>query len=106
MSPRPTALVLALTLSLSWASDPEVKKPTKASASRIGYKDGLAYLERRGSEELSDKPFTGIVFWEGEGWRAEVPYLDGVPHGEVIVISNNKLLYRFRYDQGRKILGE
>ena len=107
MSPRLIVAVLALCLSISWAEDPAPAKPTKANASRLGYKeDGLAYLHKRGSAELSETPFTGIAFWEGDNWRAEVPFVKGVKHGEVFVIVNNKVFSRFRYDQGRKIVDE
>jgi hypothetical protein len=31
-------------------------------------------------------------------------YKDGILDGEVVVVANNRLLSRFRYDKGRKIL--
>lgn len=52
---------------------------------------------------LGDKPFTGVAFWEESWGRAEVTYSNGIPDGEVTVVSRNRLLYQFRYDKGRKV---
>lgn len=105
MSPRPIILALALAISLGWAGD-DSPNTIKANASRLIFVEGVAYLAKRGTREPSEKPFTGIAFEEGDNWRAEVPYKDGLKDGEVFVIKNNRIVSRFRYDKGRKILPE
>ena len=82
----------------------EPAKPVKVSASRLISVDGVEYLAKRGTREPGDKPFTGIAFHEGDNWRAEVTYKEGILDGEVVVVANNKLLYRFRHEKGRKVL--
>lgn len=77
-------------------------KARKANAGRLTYKGEVAYLVTAG--KTSDQPFTGTAFWEESWGRAEMEFVDGIPHGEVTVINNNKLLYRFRYEQGKKVL--
>lgn len=57
------------------------------------------------------KPFTGtrvdVDEMKGEReWKAHTNYRDGIPDGEVIVWSEGKELYRFRYEKGKKILPE
>jgi len=37
---------------------------------------------------------------------AEVTYREGILDGEVLVIANDKLLYRFRYEKGVKVVDE
>jgi len=39
-------------------------------------------------------------------WKAHTNYKDGMPDGEVIVWSEGRELYRFRYEKGKKILPE
>ena len=71
-------------------------KLPKANASRLTYdQDGVAYLKK--------VPFTGVAFWEESWGRAEVTYSNGIPHGEVTVVARNRLLYQFRYDQGKRV---
>jgi len=107
MSPRPICAVLALTICIGWAEDPapdsSPEKIPKANASRLIYRGETAFLAKRGTREPSDKPFTGIAFWEGESWRAEVSFKDGIPDGEAVVVANNKVLSRFRYEGGRRV---
>jgi len=57
------------------------------------------------------KPFTGtrvdVDEMKGERqWKAHTNYKDGMPDGEVIVWSEGRELYRFRYEKGKKILPE
>lgn len=87
-------------------------KLPKANASRLVYnQDGVAYLDiktkRKTAEGYQDNthrvPFTGIAFWEESWGRAEVTYSNGIPDGEVTVVSRNRLLHQFRYDKGRKV---
>jgi hypothetical protein len=105
MSPRPICLAVALAASLGWAGE-DPSRPIKANASRLVFVEGVAYLAKRGTREPSEKPFTGVAFEEGDNWRAEVPYKDGIKDGEVFVIKDNRIVSRFRYDKGRKILPE
>ena len=46
--------------------------------------------------------FSGCVFAEGDNWRAEWTYKEGVLDGPVQVTVDEKLLYRFYYEQGQK----
>jgi len=108
------AVVLIVTLSLlSGALAEEPAKLTKANSSRLTYgEDGLAYLKiktkRKTAEGYEDNIrkvlFTGIAFTEGDNWRAEVTYKEGILDGEVVVVANNRLLYRFRYEKGVKVV--
>jgi hypothetical protein len=100
-------------LAVAWAEpDPPAKLP-KANSSRLTHdENGLAYLniktKRKTAEGYEDNVrrvlFTGIAFTEGDNWRAEMTYKDGILDGEVVVVANNQLLYRFRYEKGKKIL--
>ena len=73
-------------------------KIKKVNSSRLIYSNDLAFVKD------SNIPFSGIAFTEGENWRAEVSYKEGILDGEVVVVANKKLLSRFRYDKGKKIL--
>ena len=110
---RPVVLLLSLLVAGALAEEPA--KPPKANSSRLTYdENGLAYLniktKRKTAEGYEDNIrrvlFTGIAFTEGENWRAEVTYKDGILDGEVVVVANNRLLYRFRYEKGVKVVGE
>ncbi len=90
-------------------------KPIKANASRITFDDeGLAYLNIKTKRKKADGSgweenvhrvlFTGIAFWDEQSWRAEVGYKEGILDGEAVVVANNKILSRFRYEKGKKIL--
>ena len=70
----------------------------KVNSSRLIFSNDLAFVKH------SDVPFSGIAFTEGENWRAEVSYKEGMLDGEVVVVANKKLLSRFRYDKGKKIV--
>jgi len=50
------------------------------------------------------RPFTGLAVWKGDDWLARVTYKEGILDGEVKVFANNKLLYRFRYEKGMKVV--
>ena len=91
----------------------DTTKLPKANASRLAFDEqGLAYLniktKKKTAEGYEDNVrkvlFTGIAFTEGDNWRAEVTYKEGILDGEVVVVVNNKLLYRFRYEKGRKVV--
>lgn len=88
-------------------------KPVKANSSRLTFdQSGLAFLNIKTKRKTADGYetntqkvlFSGIAFTEGEGWRAEVTYKDGILDGEVVVVANNRLLYRFRYEKGKRVL--
>lgn len=105
------ALVELVALMTLVAQVPAEKLP-KANASRLVYdQDGVAYLniktKRKTAEGYQDNthrvPFTGVAFWEESWGRAEVTYSNGIPDGEVTVVSRNRLLYQFRYEHGRKV---
>jgi len=90
----------------------DIKLP-KANASRLTFDEqGLAYLniktKKKTAEGYEDNVrkvlFTGIAFTEGDNWRAEVTYKEGILDGEVAVVANNRLLYRFRYERGKKVV--
>ena len=109
---RPAVLLVLLCLG---AVAEEPAKLPKANASRLTFDEqGLAYLniktKRKTAEGYEDNVrkvlFSGIAFTEGDNWRAEVTYKDGILDGEVVVVANNKLLYRFRYEKGRKVLAD
>lgn len=77
-----------------------------------GY-DGLVYIDKKRAIQTVGEPtqylrvlFTGVHFIKGEDWRAAVTYKDGILNGDVIVWSEDKELYRFRYEKGNKILPE
>lgn len=104
-------LLVALMSPASLVAQAPAKLP-KANASRLTYdQDGVAYLniktKRKTAEGYEDKvhrvPFTGVAFWEESWGRAEVTYSNGIPHGEVTVVAQNRLLYQFRYDQGKRV---
>lgn len=91
----------------------EPAKSVKANSSRLSFdENGLAYLniktKRKTADGYEDKIrkvlFSGIAFTEGDDWRAEVTYKDGVLDGEVTVIKGNRLLNRFRYEKGKRVL--
>jgi len=77
--------------------------PRKVNSQRLelGPKD-LAYVKKSLFHE--DLPFTGIAFTEGEGWRAEVTYKNGILAGPVVVVVNNKVFSQFRYEKGKKVV--
>ena len=71
----------------------------------------LSFKQVDGEEiaTYNGKPFTGtrvdVDQLKGEDkWKAQTNYKDGIPDGEVIVWSEGKELYRFRYEKGKKIL--
>jgi len=107
-------VVLMMILSfLSGALAEEPAKLPKANSSRLSYdENGLAYLniktKRKTAEGYQDNVikviFSGIAFTEGNNWRAEVTYKEGILDGEVLVVANDKLLYRFRYEKGVKVV--
>jgi hypothetical protein len=110
---RPAVLLLSLLVAGAVAEGPA--KVRKFNSSRLTYdENGLAYLntrtKQRTAEGYEDNVrrvlFTGIAFTEGDNWRAEMTYKDGILDGEVVVVANNRLLSRFRYEKGRKILDE
>lgn len=78
----------------------EPAKVIKANASRLKFEtvDGQLVATLKG------KPFTGVAFWDEPWGRAEVTYLSGVLHGEVTVVAGKKLLARFSYENGKKVL--
>jgi hypothetical protein len=91
----------------------DTAKLPKANASRLTCDEqGLAYLniktKRKTAEGYEDNVrkvlFSGIAFTEGDNWRAEVTYKEGILDGEVVVVANNKLLSRFRYERGKKVV--
>jgi hypothetical protein len=110
---RPAVLLLSLLVAGAVAEEPA--KVPKFNSSRLTYdENGLAYLsirtKARTAEGYEDNVrrvlFTGIAFTEGDNWRAEMTYKDSILDGEVVVVANNRLLSRFRYEKGRKILDE
>ena len=75
--------------------------------------DKLVFEKVNGNEiaTFNGKPYTGVRVYmdamKGErAWKAYTNYKDGILDGEVIVWSEGKELYRFRYDKGKKILPE
>ena len=89
-------------------------KVTKANASRLSFDDrGLAYLNIKTKRKKADGSgwednvrkvlFTGVAFWDEPWGRAEVTYSNGILHGQVTVVSRNRLLYQFRYQDGVKV---
>jgi uncharacterized Fe-S cluster-containing radical SAM superfamily enzyme len=84
-------------LAVAWA-EPESPAKRKVNEKRLAYEGEI--------RTLNGKPFTGVAFVEGDNWRAEMTYKDGILDGEVVVVANNRLLSRFRYEKGRKILDE
>lgn len=91
----------------------ESLKGIKVSSSRLTFdENGLAHLnvktKRKTAEGYEDNIrkvlFSGIAFTEGDDWRAEVNYKEGILDGEVIVTLNKQPLYRFSYEKGEKVL--
>lgn len=115
-APRLVQLVALLALCpLVALAQLEPAKVTKANASRLSFDDqGLAYLNIKTKRKKPDGSgwednvhkvlFTGVAFWDEPWGRAEVTYLSGVLHGEVTVVAGKKLLARFSYDNGKKVL--
>jgi len=106
------ALQLFSLLCLGALAEEPAKLP-KFDASRLTFDEqGLAYLniktKRKTAEGYEDNVrkvlFSGIAFTEGNNWRAEVTYKEGILDGDVVVVANNKLLYRFRYERGKKVV--
>jgi len=104
--------VLVVLLCLGAVAEEPTKLP-KANASRLTFDEqGLAYLniktKRKTAEGYEDNVrkvlFTGIAFTEGDDWRAEVTYKDGILDGPVVVVVNNKVFSQFRYDKGKKVV--
>ena len=96
------------------AGSDKAKLP-KANSSRLSFdENGLAYLniktKRKTAEGYEDNVrrvlFTGIAFTEGENWRAEVTYSNGILHGPVVVVANNKVLSQFEHVEGKKVVKE
>jgi len=97
-----------------------IRVEPKVNSKRLTFdKKGVAFLAYKGevlqpnyslpegwsyADGKITKPFSGIAFTEGDNWRAEVTYKDGILDGEVVVVANNKLLYRFRYEKGVKVV--
>jgi membrane-bound ClpP family serine protease len=95
-SPLLSALGVGMAFSLVmplWAAEKD--SPRKVNEKRLAYAGEI--------RTLNGKPFSGVAFAEGDNWRAEMTYKDGILDGEVVVVANNRLLSRFRYDKGRKI---
>jgi hypothetical protein len=93
----------------------DAEKLPRANASRLTFDEqGLAYLniktKKKTPEGYQDNVhrvlFSGIAFWNGDDWRAEVTYREGIPDGPVSVVAKNRVLSQFRYEKGRKVLGE
>lgn len=93
----------------------ESEKLPRANSARLTFDDeGRAYLNIKTKKKTPDGYqdnvhrvlFSGIAFTEGENWRAEVTYKDGILDGPVSVVVNQRILYQFRYEQGRRVLGE
>lgn len=91
----------------------DTAKLPKANSSRLSFDEqGLAYLniktKKKTAEGYEDNVrkvlFSGIAFTEGDNWRAEVTYKEGILDGEVVVVANNRLLYQFRYERGKKVV--
>ena len=88
-------------------------QPIKVNSSRLSLDaNGLACLniktKRKTAEGYEDNIhkvlFSGIAFTEGDNWRAEVTYKNGILDGPVVVVVNNKVFSQFRYDKGRKVV--
>ena len=92
---------------------------TNPNSSRLSYdENGLAYLnvrtKRKTAEGYEDNVrkvlFTGVAVTEGDNWRADVTYKDGILDGRVLVSVKEgefwRLLHEFRYEKGKKILPE
>lgn len=92
---------LLATVPLHAQGEPRVKRVSSARLVFHGSPE-LAYLKT--GEKVSAEPFEGIAFTEGDGWRAECTYSNGVLEGPVTVINRNKLLYSFEYKNGKKVL--
>jgi hypothetical protein len=100
------------------------REASTVNSSRLSYdENGLAYLniktKRKTAEGYEDNVrrvlFTGIAFTEGDDWRAQVTYKEGILDGEVVVtsagtygpdITNRLLLHKFRYEKGVKVMVE
>jgi len=96
-------LLLSAVKSPAQEEEKNQRGPRKVNSQRLelGPKD-LAYVKKSLFHE--DLPFTGIAFTEGEGWRAEVTYKNGILDGPVVVVVNNKVFSQFRYDKGKKVV--
>lgn len=90
-------------------------KLPKANSTRLSFdENGLAYLniktKRKTSDGYEDNVhgvlFSGVAFTEGDNWRAEVTYSNGILHGPVVVVGNNKVLAQFEYVEGKKVMKE
>ena len=90
-------------------------KARAVSSSRLtSDENGLTYLKVKTKKKKATGEgweenvrlvlFTGKAFAEGDSWRAEWEYKEGILDGEVVVVANNKILSRFRYEKGKKIL--
>lgn len=101
--------VATLAVLLALSTFPAIAEPNsvkKVNEKRLVFKgpESIAYL--RTGEKVSDQPFSGIAFFDGDNWRAEVTYSNGVLHGPVSVVANNKIISQFEYINGKRFLKE
>jgi hypothetical protein len=100
-------LVVLFVLVLAGPATAQDSAAGKVSGARLVHGDGgRVYLKKRGGRGLEEQPFSGVAFYEGDRWRAEMTYSNGILHGPVTVVANNRLLSQFRYERGVKILDE
>lgn len=115
------ALVFSMLASCAFASEPTTpvtpvagqstvavltKNEVKVDANRLIFNEkGVASLTSKGEKvtvtngekekrEETDitRPYSGLVVWEGDGWRVEVPTKDGIADGKVMVFTNNSVM--------------
>jgi hypothetical protein len=98
--------ILFIILALAAATSAPAQTATikKVNARRLVHlgTNQTAHLTTGG--KVSKDPFWGVASTEGEDWRAEVTYSNGILDGPVSVVKNNRLLYQFDYRRGVKIL--
>jgi len=100
LSPVAAALLLAAPLQ---AQEPAARK-VNASRLVLQGQEQRAYLTTAG--KAAPVPFTGVAFVEESWGRAELTYSNGILHGPVVVVANNKVLSQFEYVNGKKVLKE
>ena len=83
------------------AQEPAARK-VNASRLVLQGQEQRAYLTTAG--KVAPEPFTGVAFVEESWGRAELTYSNGILHGPVVVVANNKVLSQFEYVNGKKVL--
>jgi hypothetical protein len=93
---------LFLLLALTTLLPAEPARAVSAARLVLRGQPEVAFLSTGG--RVASTPFTGVAFYQGEGWRAEVTFSNGVRHGPVSVVVRGRLFSQFEYQNGKKIL--